>query len=93
MSVRRTQREVDSAEFAEWSAYDTIDPFGEQRADWRLAQLTSIVASLMRDKSQRAYKPADFMWKDKSPRQTLQQQRAIFAAFAQASGMTGIGKD
>lgn len=83
MSVRRAQREINTPEFIEWMAYDRISPFGEERADWRLAQLTAIVANILRGRGKRA-KVSDFIWKDKPPRQTVDQQRSIFKAFAMA---------
>lgn len=43
MSVRRAQQEIDSREFAEWIAYHSLEPFGDE---WfRDAQLTAAVAS------------------------------------------------
>lgn len=32
------------AEFTEWIAYSRIEPFGEVRQDWRVANATSIIA-------------------------------------------------
>ena len=84
MSVRQAQREIDSREFAEWIAYDRIDPFGEERADWRVGQLTAMVANLFTKRGQAKAKATDFMYQDKPKRQTLAQQRSIFAAFAAA---------
>ncbi len=84
MSKRRAQQEIGPTEFRDWMAYATIEPFGEVRADWRIAKLTVEVANLFRRRGQPGAKLADFMWKDKPPRQTAQQQRAIFFQFAQA---------
>lgn len=41
MSVRRAQREIDSAEFAEWIVYWHLEPFGDE---W---ERTGLLASLM----------------------------------------------
>lgn len=38
MSVARAKREIDSREFVHWRAWSQIEPFGDQRADLRLAQ-------------------------------------------------------
>lgn len=47
----------------EWQAYAQIEPFGEKRADLRIAQLCSIVANMIpKEKgSSKTYEPADFM--------------------------------
>ena len=47
MSVKRAQREIDSAEFAEWMAYDRLDPIGQWRDDLRMAILASTIANAM----------------------------------------------
>jgi hypothetical protein len=35
--VREAQQRIDSREYAEWLAYYRLEPFGEGRADWRVA--------------------------------------------------------
>lgn len=61
MSVRRAQAEITTVEFAEWAAYNRIDPIGRDRDDLRIAMLCTLVASMARSKGQRAPKVADFM--------------------------------
>ena len=57
MESRLTARE-----FAEWMAFYQIDPWGEQRADMRSAQLVSMLANINRDpKKGRVYRPDEFM--------------------------------
>jgi len=81
MSVARAMREVDAREFSEWQAFDYIEPFGDRRADWRMAQLLAMIANMFRGKRSKRAKLTDFMWRDTppKPKQTLQEQRGIFA--------------
>lgn len=67
MSVRQAQREIDSAEFTEWLAYYSMEPFGEQIADIRHGIAVSTLANINRDSKQRkeAYEVSDFVpWHD-----------------------------
>ena len=63
MSVARAQQEVSSREFAEWQAYDRLDPIGDERADIAAGIVASVVANTNRDERKRAepFKPGDFM--------------------------------
>ena len=61
MSVRKAQKEINAAEFAEWVAYYSLDPFGEERADLRIAQLDAIIATVNAPKGRR-FRPKDFMF-------------------------------
>lgn len=86
MSVRRCQQEIDSAEFVEWLAVYELEPFGEERADFRAGIIASTVANSV---SKRHFSPRDFMPKwDRQvaakPQQSLDQQRAIFEMFVSA---------
>lgn len=70
---------MSSAEFAEWMAYYTLEPFGEERADLRMAVLASLIANANRDpkRRKRAYAPKDFMPQFDRPEQDWQQQLSI----------------
>ena len=46
-------------ELEAWAGYYMVEPFGEQRGDWRIARLAAMVASL----GGRAKKVETFMWK------------------------------
>lgn len=70
-------------------AYDQLDPFGERRADLRMAVLASLIANANRDpdKKREPFSPADFMLRFEAEpqpqpeqRQTWQQQKAIMQA-------------
>lgn len=46
----------------EWVAYSELEPFGEERADWRSGMVASVVANVNRDpKRGRPFQPKDFM--------------------------------
>ena len=63
MTVGELQTRMTSAEFAEWMAFDRIDPFGEARGDVRSGVLAALIANIHRDRKKRAepYSALDFM--------------------------------
>lgn len=76
-------------QFSEWIAYYSLEPFGEERADWRQAITSAIIFNANRGKNSKAAKPSDFILKEEEePRepctvrytgeQTEEQQRNIF---------------
>jgi hypothetical protein len=52
-----------SHEFREWQGYDNDQPFGDYRADARIALLTALIANTNRDRERHPdpYSVADFM--------------------------------
>ena len=87
MSVGQAQRQIDSREFAEWMARERQEPRGRERGDIQAALIASVIANVNRGKRQRPFKLKDFLlsWMHKGTRrQTVEEQRAIFSAFAQA---------
>lgn len=54
---------MSSREFTEWMAYAALEPFGEERADLRSAQIAALIANANRDpkKKPTPFKPAEFM--------------------------------
>lgn len=46
MSVAQAMRDIDSREFAEWQAFYQIEPFGEERADYRQAITSQQVSNI-----------------------------------------------
>lgn len=63
MTVAELGDRMSSAEFAEWMAFYTIEPFGEERADLRQAMTTSAVNNSIQAqaKTPKWTKPEDFM--------------------------------
>lgn len=52
MSVRQAQREIDSAEFADWMAFARIEQFGSPVEDLRTGAVVSMLANIARDRKQ-----------------------------------------
>ena len=71
-------------EFNEWVLYAEIEPFEEQRADWRTAHVVATLVSIFRKKGSPAAKVKDYVlqfvsrWREiLKPKQTWQEQKAI----------------
>lgn len=97
MSVRRAQAEIDSAEFGEWVAFYSIEPFGDRTADFRAGVLASTVANVNRGKDTPAFRPLDFIpWAQEPKPDTPPPPEAVAAMFgvnlteAKASGTRKI---
>jgi hypothetical protein len=61
MSVRRCQREVDSAEFIEWMAFSGIEGLSDEMGDLRCGLATAAIYNVNRDtkKAPKPFGPAD----------------------------------
>jgi hypothetical protein len=66
-TVDELQRTMTSAEFGEWIAYYSIEPFGERIEDLRAGTVASTVANVNRGKDTRPYAPLDFIPWAKEP--------------------------
>jgi hypothetical protein len=69
MSVRRCQREVDSAEFVDWIAYSRIEGFSDEMDDLRCGLVTAAVYNVNRDakKVPKPFGPVDVVpWLSKA---------------------------
>ncbi len=44
---------MSATELTQWMAYAAIEPFGERRADLRIAQLCALIANVNRDRKRR----------------------------------------
>jgi hypothetical protein len=83
MSVRRAQEEISSAEFGEWVAYYSIEPFGDRMADLRAGTVASVVANANRSKDAPAFVPGDFVpWAKEPEPETPKQPSAEEVAAA-----------
>lgn len=87
-SLEEVQDTISCREFALWRAYQEIEPWGERRADFRMAILASLIVNVNRDpKKSRAAKPSDFMPKfgvRKRGKQSAAQILATMSGFAAA---------
>jgi len=92
MSVRRCQREVDSAEFTDWIAWDRIEPVGQAWLQTGVicATLANMITAAVGGKKGRRklWKPTDFMpVTEAKERQTPAEMEAVFRrATAMATG-------
>lgn len=79
MSVKQCQREIDSAEFSEWVAFNNVDNFMIDRAEYSVAILSAITASI---NSKKSYTYEDFLLtpekKVADPREWEKQMSKIY---------------
>lgn len=57
---------MSSPEFSEWAAFYTLEPWGYEMENWRVALIAAMVANTVRNpkKKRKAYQPEDFMPKE-----------------------------
>ena len=76
-------------QFLEWQAYAALEPFGEERQDYRIASICSVMANIHRGSGKRAFEIEQFVLKfgDQPPKQpkTWQEIFAIGRMFAVAA--------
>lgn len=77
MTVRELHARIDSSEFAEWMAFYRIEPWGEERADYRSAMIAQVMANIFRGKNSRPHKVEDFLLFREPKQQTWQQQKDV----------------
>ncbi|MCS7294432.1 MAG: DUF4035 domain-containing protein [Dehalococcoidia bacterium] len=92
MSVAEAQRKVSAREFAEWMAYDRLDPIGRERDDWRAAALLTMLANLNRKKGRKPYTLKDFwpQWHREEPDED-ELRRKIDATMKALQGLFADG--
>jgi hypothetical protein len=80
-------------QLTEWIAYAQLEPFGEERADLRMAILASLIANVNRDpkKKPTPYEVSDFMpqFEKKEPisrEDAIAAIDAMMTAFVHATG-------
>jgi hypothetical protein len=62
LDVDRMLSEISSYDLTEWQCYYGIEPWGEERADWRAGNIASNVLNVNRtDKNQKLWTAKDFM--------------------------------
>lgn len=85
-------KQMPYAEFVDWLAYSRIEPFGDERSDWRAALQAYVVAETNRGrtKRKRPFRPKDFLLKFEAKKeQGWKSQLAFVEMLNQAFG----GKD
>ncbi len=79
MSVATAMRKISSREFADWMAYDRIEPFGEMRADLRSGIIAAAVVNVNRGRGQKPFPASDFMPKFDEPERKVMTAAQIEA--------------
>ena len=59
-TVEELQARMSSAEFGEWLAFYTIEPFGPSMDDVRMGTVASTIANFNRGPNTKPFKPSDF---------------------------------
>jgi hypothetical protein len=80
-------REMSWREFKDWQTFEALEPFEEQRMDYRFASVTASIINSTPRKSRRVVRPKDFLiqWGDErssKPVQTWQEQKMIAKGIA-----------
>jgi len=84
MSVAAAQHQISSREFAEWLAFDRIDPIGDERGDLQAATVAAAVTAPHMGRGRRVT-ARDFMpdfEQEHKPKQTADQMQALMRQFA-----------
>jgi hypothetical protein len=61
LPVAEAQQRIDAREFAEWMAYDQLDPFGQVRGDLQAGIVASTLVNLQPGRRGAAAKVGDFV--------------------------------
>jgi len=81
-TVRELLQTLTLKELQQWIQFYNIDPWGDQRADWRAGQLCALTANMWRKKSDKALTPSDFMLKAETDEERAKRAEAeTLAAF------------
>jgi hypothetical protein len=59
--VQQLLDELSSSELTDWMAFDSLEPFGDQRADLRSGIVAATVANHAMNRPKKAARPVDFM--------------------------------
>ncbi len=88
MTVEELLHRISSRELAEWMAFYSLEPFGEERADLRAAIIATTVANAARDpkRRRRPFRPADFMPRFRERGKNWQEQLMIVEMINAALG-------
>jgi hypothetical protein len=86
--VAEIQERIDAREFAEWMAYYRLEPWGEERADMRMAVEASSIVNCWIDAKHRT-KPKDFLYLRDEQDQEQQNIEAMKAQFKIAVSANG----
>lgn len=60
MTLEELEGRLTGSEYREWAYYESLEPFGAVRDDWRAAFMLAVIANMVRGKNQKAFNPLDF---------------------------------
>lgn len=88
MTVAELLARISGQELAEWMAFDSLEPIGDQRADLQAGIVCATMANLERPAGHRAYQPTEFMprFDEPTPAEIRQRRIAQVKALAAALG-------
>lgn len=77
-SVKECQEAISSTEFAEWQAYDLVEPFGTDRFPKYFGTIAATIVNSQRTKNTKAFQWYDFFPQyGETQRQTVAEQISI----------------
>lgn len=79
MTVRDMLTRMDAKEMTDWIAFWNMEPWGDERSDFRSGVIASTVANVMSSKG-RSFTPQDFMLNGNRRRQSEASMRAVIKA-------------
>lgn len=89
-------RRITAKQLRDWLHYDSLEPFGDIRADIRTASIVAMIANVNRGEKQPPYEIKDFLLrfdveaKPPRPKQTWQEQKRIAYIIAEAFNAKGV---
>lgn len=87
-------RELTTSQLAEWGAYNRLEPIGENRADYRISYLSSLLTNLvikaLGKQGAKLTSVKDFLFKwdvegEVKPQQSVEAMKSVFLSLASAS--------
>lgn len=93
--------QLTSSQITEWWAYDTVDPIGERRDDYRFSYMFSLLTNLViratGKKNAKLTKVDDFLFKWNAPsekqKQTVEEMTSRLLAFAKTNKLKVVKKE
>lgn len=84
--MRQVLDEIDAEEFAEWVAFDSLEPIGTVGDDYRAGIVAAMVANVHRKRGTEPIRPLDFFPWHEEPRDPLKDSLSIKRAMQQLAG-------
>ena len=102
-SVKQVQAEIDSQEFTDWLAFYRVHPWGEYRADLRMARIAATIVNMQKASDSAPISEDVFLFtfgeeatpdeEDEALDLETEQQQAMFMAMTKAMGGAIVERD